>query len=471
LDGKEVIDHEEFVRIEDGRGRTLVLHTDMDRLERNMKELSADDARVIEEFCNAVRSFSRLEIPLGKPRELWGFRDKLKMFLKILPHVRAFGKYGRISVQDFSARFKDPFLREAFSHALAYDLHQPMTSLILMLSWMHNQNAGYPMGGSSEFSQDIARRYLNLGGEISYKSRVEEILTQCGDGVSDMAVGVRLSDGSEHHADYVVSAADGHTTIFEMLEERYLDDEIRGYYNGLAVYPPIIQVSLGVSTDLSSTPSRVTYLLGDSMVIAGKDRGELHVKHYGFDPTLAPPGKSVLIVSMDSNFAYWESLYKDRDRYVTEKRHIVKKVISRLEEHYPGLSDVVEVVDVATPMTTKRYTGNWRGSIQAWMDTPEKSDIDKRRTLPGLEQFYMAGQWAEARGGLPSAAISGRDVIQLICERDGKLFRAHARTTDDRYMSLGLGGESRGVDNQVRGTPKLDSLIESRIGRRWVSPM
>jgi phytoene dehydrogenase-like protein len=44
------------------------------------------------------------------------------------------------------------------------------------------------------------------------------------------------------------------------------------------------------------------------------------------------------------------------------------------------------------------------------------------KTLPGLKNFYMIGQWVEPGGGLPSAAMSGRNVIQIICHRDNKLF-------------------------------------------------
>ena len=44
--------------------------------------------------------------------------------------------------------------------------------------------------------------------------------------------------------------------------------------------------------------------------------------------------------------------------------------------------------------------------------------------LPILKSFYMAGQWVEPGGGLPTAAMSGRNVIQIICKRDKKPFVA-----------------------------------------------
>jgi phytoene dehydrogenase-like protein len=42
------------------------------------------------------------------------------------------------------------------------------------------------------------------------------------------------------------------------------------------------------------------------------------------------------------------------------------------------------------------------------------------KTLPGLKSFYMAGQWVEPGGGVPTAAKSGRETIQLICKQDKK---------------------------------------------------
>jgi phytoene dehydrogenase-like protein len=51
------------------------------------------------------------------------------------------------------------------------------------------------------------------------------------------------------------------------------------------------------------------------------------------------------------------------------------------------------------------------------------------KTLPGLEDFYMVGQWVEPGGGLPPAATSARGVIETICKQDGKKFQASLPTT------------------------------------------
>ena len=96
--------------------------------------------------------------------------------------------------------------------------------------------------------------------------------------------------------------------------------------------------------------------------------------------------------------------------------------ISRIWEELGAVQ--VEMRDVATPVTFHRYTGNWRGSFEGWLPSPDQFGLRMRKTLPGLDNFYMCGQWVEPGGGIPPAAMSGRNVIQLICKKDKKEFIA-----------------------------------------------
>lgn len=341
LQDRRVIDHEEFARIEGAEGKTLIVYTDVDRLERQMLDLSPSDTGSIEELADAIRRLSRLEVPLGRPKPIEG--------LKTLPGLlRAAGplrKLAKVTVEEYARRFKDPFLRQAVN--LIFDLPDaPMISLAMTLAWLNRKDAGYPEGGSLEFSRAIERRYLGLGGDVSYKSKVENILVEGG-----RAVGVTLADGSEHRADIVISAADGHATIFDMLGGRFVDEEVRGFYDRWPLWDPLVQVSLGVARDLSATPHTVSFPLEEPVDAGGKKSERLYYMHYCFDPTMAPAGKSVVVVLLPSDYDQWVRLHEDPGRYSAEKERIAGEVIGALERHLPGLRDQVEEVDVATPLT------------------------------------------------------------------------------------------------------------------------
>jgi phytoene dehydrogenase-like protein len=423
LQGTPVVDHEEFVRAEGENGKAFIVYTELDRLEQHMKELAPGDAKAITEFCGACRRLTGLSQAMGGPAGSSGLLGKIKAGLRMLPMMPIFSKYGKITVQDFAPRFSDPFLRKAFTTVFGLP-DFPVVLIMMTLAWLHNRDAGYPVGGSLAFSRAIERRYLDLGGEIHYKSRVEEILVE-----RDRAVGVRLADGTEHRADVVISAADGHATIFDMLGGKYVDDKIRGYYDELPIFQPIIQVSLGVARDLSDQPHNVIYPLEEPITVAGEAREHMGIKHFCYDPTMAPEGKSAIVVVFESNYGYWKNLAEDRERYEAEKTEIGIQVVRQLEKRFPGLTGQIEAIDVATPLTYERFTGNWQGSMEGWRITTETmgmamgNGMDK--TLPGLDRFYMAGQWVEPGGGLPPAATSGRRVIKMICEADEKPFETH----------------------------------------------
>jgi phytoene dehydrogenase-like protein len=172
----------------------------------------------------------------------------------------------------------------------------------------------------------------------------------------------------------------------------------------------------------------VNYHLDKPITIAGELRQSVTFKHYSYDPTLAPAGKSVLEVIYSSNHAYWKKLAEDPERYEAEKKDIAIQVMNQIEKQYAGFTGQVEVVDVATPLTYERYTGNWQGSMEGWLMTTKTLDSmitgkQMSKTLPGLANFYQIGQWVEPGGGLPPAATSARGVLQMICRKDGKAFK------------------------------------------------
>jgi phytoene dehydrogenase-like protein len=355
------------------------------------------------------------------PKALMGPDDWAAFGLKMLPFSLPLARWGMVPASDYAQRFRDPFLRRAVPHMFAWP-EIPMMAGISLLAYMHKGNASFPQGGSLEFARAIERRYLALGGQIHYNAQVEKILVE-----EDRAVGVRLYNDEIHLADVVISTADGRGTIFHMLDGEYTNRTIKKRYDeGRLPVRPQVQVSLGVDRDLSAEPHWITYLLDQPMVLAGEEHTIIGVKHYCFDPALAPVGKSVVIVMFPSNYDYWQRIY-GRKIYDLEQIQICETIINFLETCYPGIRSQIEVKDVATPISYERYTGSWQGSSCGWLLTKETMMLmiqGIEKTLPGLCNFYMAGQWVEPGGSVPIVAMSGRNVIQMLCHKDGRPFMA-----------------------------------------------
>ena len=176
------------------------------------------------------------------------------MMLAILPLLGTFRRYGKQTIQEFAARFQDPFLREAVRMTIDGPgwpmLRFPMVGLAGFFKSSISE-AGVPVGGSQQVANTIAERFRKLGGEFRCKCRVAGVVVE-----SDRAVGVKLADGTETRADEIIWAADGHSLIFDILGGRYIDDRIRRMYNEWIPVRPVVHVCLGVARDMSQEPAR-----------------------------------------------------------------------------------------------------------------------------------------------------------------------------------------------------------------------
>jgi phytoene dehydrogenase-like protein len=416
---RRMLYHEVFYRYTGSDGRTLVVYCDIDKLENHLVEIAPEDIPTIKLLCRLVRHFTQFQMPFGKPYELFNLLDILRLMIKMMPFYRDMNFLNQVSIGEFALRFKSPFLREVFPTIL-WDKDYPLIGLVITLAALHGKDGGFPQGGSLDFARAIEKRCLGLGGRILYNRRVIKILEEDG-----RAVGIRLADGLEIRGDYVISAADMRATLFEMLDGRHLAPQHQELLQNVKVIPSMVQVSFGVNMDLSSQPECLGECFRAPFLDEGKT-GWAVVKNYCFDPTLAPPGKSVVVTGFSTaEYPYWEQLAKDKDAYRLEKERLAAVFADELESRYPGFKSAIEVTDVATPMTYVRYTGNWKGTFMTWVIPPDQAKKFRviKKTVPGLDNFWLSGMWVQPPGGVPTGAMTSRDVIQLICRQDRKRFQ------------------------------------------------
>jgi len=416
------VDHEIFFQIEDKEGRTLRIFTDVDRLEKEMKNVAPEDKDVIEDFVGGIRKFLPFNMSLNKAPEVMNPFDGLKMMFKMLPYFRAFKKWEKLSAREFASRCKNPLLSRAILEMFLPE--SAVFFLLMTLVSMHKKSAGYPIGGSLNFAELIEKKYINMGGKVNYNSKVERVIEE-----DDCARGIRLENGDIHMADIIISAADGYSTIFKMLKGKYVDEKLHEYYSGhsekLKVFPSLVFISLGVTRKFDNEPHSLVFPLKKPIVVDKSiDHEFLPVRIFNFDPTLAPEGKTSLTVMLGTyNYELWVDLRKnDKKKYRQEKERIAHEVIEALEERFGNIKSNIEVTDVSTPASLIRYTNNWKGSFEGWQPGRGTMMLRINKTLPGLKNFYMIGQWVEPGGGLPPAIMSGRNVTQIICKKDRKKF-------------------------------------------------
>lgn len=396
-------------------GTDLIIYTNLWKWEKYLLSISRKDWKAISRLCRDIRWASHL-----RPFDIApAFRTPLHYlvaFFKCFPSLcmAALHKGQTYTQYIKSLKIKNPELEKKLLNIYGEGNYSAYAFLLIM-GWYFRKNAGYPIGGSLGVAERMQKRYESLGGEFLFKKNVEEIIIE-----NNVAKGVRLSDGTIIDADYVVSAADGHNTLYNLLKGKYRSPKLDKVYASWQLFTSMVQVSFGINKDLKTDFNIQVILAGGEKIGSTTLAHNYRILNYNFDPTMAPEGKSCIIIRYDSPYHLWEKMTDEE--YKEEKKRIEEDALKILEKHYPGSSEFVEVCDVATPKTTIRYTGAWKGSYEGFIPSPKNVVDQLDQKIPNLDHFYLAGQWLFPGGGIPPSVHSGKWALQLICRDEGKKF-------------------------------------------------
>lgn len=401
-------------------GRTITVFANVDRLESHLLSHFPAEPQPVREFTGALRAVLDLDIPFSDARGWEAVQHGVQTAVSTLLHLPVLLKYGTMTIRQFTAKIKDPALVTVFNNFAHFggpDL--PLLTVLLPLAYAHRQMAGIPVRGWLAFARAIERRFIELGGNVEYRAKVERLVIENG-----AVTGVLLADGSRRFADRVLSAADGRFSQSLLLGKQEGETVQSFRPEDLSDQPA--QVNIGVDEDFSAEDGPVTYILSDPFEAAGRRHHKITVHNKYYDLDAAPQGKSALTVFLDSDYLWWQDIAADPARYREEKARCADMVIEIIGRYHPGFKDRIEVIDVSTPLTRERYTGNWLGAMQA--RKPSSNMIrallqgGPQYAFKGIDGLYMAGQWVEPWGGITTAARSGRKAIQAMCKHDGKRF-------------------------------------------------
>jgi len=419
------IDQTEQYRTMDVYGRfvdmeqniTIDLTRDLLRLATDLKTLAPEDAGFIDRFINAVRLFQDADFlsPMAKPPELTRFRDTMKMMWGMRKSLRYYsGPYTR-PVNHFTRNLKNPFLREFIEHIFLPDV--PVWFILFTMGMFTGGNMALRRDGSAGFAKALEHRYLSLGGQVTYRTRVQKINVR-----NNKAVGVKLDNGEEDVADTVVSAADGHSTLFELLDGRYLNTDIKNRYDKWPLFTRVVLANFGVDGLLEDEPWMVVMKSPEPLTAGFLSDDWMPIRIFNYGSGFSPPGKTLVQVMIASQWEPWNKLHQDKKAYKAEKRETADQILQALCRRWPGIDSRVEMTDVATPYTWWRHTLNRRGAFEGFAVTHKAINTKIHRTLPGLENVYLAGQWNSPGGGVIPSFMTGKHAVMLMCRDDNRRF-------------------------------------------------
>lgn len=343
---------------------------------------------------------------------------------------------------------RDPRLRAVIAGQNGdYGLPPGKVSLMLHCGLANHyfDGAWYPRGGGQVIADGLAARVEGLGGTISLRHAVEEILVEGG-----RAVGVRWrgphGQPGETRAPVVVSNADLKRTWLELVPESAAPAGLRETARAWEMGGAIFLTCLAVRADLGALGMGATNYWQfddydfDSLYAEGEAgapppvRGCYITSATRKDPGTpghAPPGvETVEVMALVPGRAEaWgvseadarRPVYRQSEVYQAHKARIEADLVGRLERLFPGATREIVHRESATPVSHTRFTWASGGSGYGLAATPGQFLANRpgcRTAVPGL---FVTGASTRSGHGISGALASGVQAARAVItaeERD-----------------------------------------------------
>jgi phytoene desaturase len=261
----------------------------------------------------------------------------------------------------------------------------------------------YCEGSFQNLANAFATALQKHGGELVLQTRVERIPVEDG-----RVTGVVLDSGQEIRATTVVSNADAIQTFEGMIGAEHLPKQLQRQLQRMTLSDSAFVVFAATTidvTELGLPHEMLIYKHWDheqtyADVLAGKPGGLWITFPTTFDPSLAPAGEHLVILSSLARYDIGIPWSEARAAFT-------ESMLAEIEEVLPGFAKQTTFVESATPEAFERYTLNRRGAIYGWAATPNQSTGKrlKQRTL--IDGLYLSGHWTEPGAGSFRAIFSG----------------------------------------------------------------
>jgi len=394
-------------------GASIVAPVGLDAFIEEHQRLFPDEREAIDEY---FRLCVKLHIEAHTLPPSLGF-DKLDETAKQFPVLF---KYARSTVTAAVEEYlTDPRLRALASSMWPYIGTPPHKASLVTLATHISvlvDGSYYPVGSAQTTADALAVAIVRSGGEIVVGRSVERILLD-----GDRARGVVLDGGDRVTAPVVVSAIAAPTLFEKLIGLDRLPSSFVKRFRRMKVASSAVLVYASTKLDLEGMGAAHENFLSlhedheDSWrdILAGDPGGMWMTVPTIVDPSLAPAGEhAVTITSVARNDAAggWKT---DLDGFAAS-------MVDSFEPLFPGLRDSLNIVEIATPPTLERFTGNIDGAAYGWDNTPTQSGGKRSpRVVPGLEGVFLAGHWTQPGSGTIRCLVSGYHTAQVVLSSVG----------------------------------------------------
>lgn len=325
--------------------------------------------------------------------------------------------------EGIAERISNPYLRDMLAYYIKYVGSSPYDApavLNMLIYMQHLHGLWYVPGGLHQIGKGLVKLAKEVGVEFHLGVSVEKLLTN---EANNQIVGIRLQNGVEKTADYVISNMEVIPTYEKLLnwnskklkkmEEKY-EPASSGLVLHLGVkkkYPQLAHHNFFFSQSLKKQMNKVFHQkeLPDDPTIYLVNTNKT-------DPTQAPEGYENIKILPHIPYKQDQPFQKE------DYKNLREIVLQKLENM--GLTDLrkhIVVEDMWTPDDIESTYWSHRGSIYgAVSDKKANRGFKHSKQCKQYRNLYFVGGTVNPGAGMPMVTLSGQLVRDMIVERDNR---------------------------------------------------
>lgn len=301
---------------------------------------------------------------------------------------------------------------------------QQLPFIVFLSSWCDFiYNGGYyPRGGGQTIANALTEVINENGGTVVFCNAVKQILIK-----NRIAYGVKTKKGDEFFADIIISNVNAPTTFYSLVGKEYLP---ASFLEKISIMEPSLSafhVYMGLNTclkesgiaDYSIFLNHSYDLTSQYVACINNNMNEIPMEmsfHGSLEKADISEKKDTMNIVTIVGYDFWKNL--DREGYKRKKREMADILIKRAECVVPNLSSYIEKIEIATPRTMERYTGNYKGAIYGWSQIQSQSGSNRMEQSTVIENLFLSGAWTKPAGGIAGVMQSGVMVSNQILSRE-----------------------------------------------------
>lgn len=408
----------------------IMIPADVDEYQALLKQQFPHESEGLDALFQELKDFDRVLGAVMRISSEFNMEDLLILLSDPGATLRLL-KYLSISLhQALTQYISDPKLLGIFEQLVTFLGGGPsdLQALFFLSMWnsYHREGYFYIEGGSEAISNAMADVIIENGGTIKLNTLATKIMVEDG-----KAVQVRTLNDACYNARYIISNANAPDTLLKMVGAENLPPEYVNDMNEMEVGVAILSIFLGVNKDFSE------YFEGTHEIMVNEtfDQDETYdfvldgdpemapyiiANYTSVDPTTAPAGKNVMVISTylpyDWNETWkWDLSYS---AYMDTKQAAASVYIQRAAKLIPGLDEHIEVLEVGSPLTNQAFTLNPNGSVYGWSNSVSQATLRRLSQSTPIENLFLAGAWTFPGGGQATVISSGCSAADLVLEEE-----------------------------------------------------